>query len=676
MKNNIFIKFKFFYCLLIIFILTNQRVKAALPNDEKLDKNIYYEQINAAAAWEITTGSEEVIVAIIDSGVYIDHPDLYNNIWTNNNEIPGDLLDNDNNGYIDDIHGWDFVSDSNNVNPKITTGYNYTGSSHGTFVAGVIAAEGNNKTGIAGISWHSKIMPLRVLDSSGAGNAENLIAAINYAMDNGAQIVNFSLSSYFYDEGLDKALANAYNNGLIIVASAGNESPTEPGVDAGYNLNFFHFYPVCLDGEDNNILGVAAVNENDVKSFFSNFGSDCVDLSAPGEKFYGLGFYNALIPDFRKYFISDWSGTSVATPIVSGAAALVKSVNPRLTPKEVYDLMIATGDDLNLKNPKHQGDLGSRINLKKLLEETVKTLNKKNKKIVVAPAHNQTPNVAIYDLDGQKKEEFYAYSTKFKGGVNLAVGNVMSDWSEEIITAPGPGGGPHLKIFNQTGQVLSQFFTYESNFYGGVGVATIKYNNDSRKKIITVPLTNHEPLVKIYDYQGNLVNQFLAFNQDFTEGLKLAVGDVNGDGPEEIIIAKNNNNLIRVFDQQGNLLSEFTVYFPNQAGVNISFYDVDNNDQAEIITAPAKEGSSQIKIYDYLGNFLHNFEAYNPTYQKGININVTDVDFDGQPDFIVAPDALEAPVVKIFNYYGNQVMLIPVFNGKFNQGLNISTINY
>lgn len=671
-------KYSFIFLLINVFSFFTLKptIAAIIPNDPDFNKQEYLQQINISDAWEKTTGSSDVVVAVIDSGVYLDHPDLKENIWVNSDEIPNDGIDNDNNGYIDDYNGWDFVTDTNDPNPKIVSDYSKAGISHGTFVAGIIAGSGNNNLGITGVSWRSKIMPLRALDGLGNGEFTNVVKAIDYAVNNGADIINFSLVTFNNDQALAEAITNAYQKGKIMVAAAGNDILFVPGVDGGFDLDFFPFYPVCLDGTNNDILGVASLDKNDVKSLFSNYGAACVDVSAPGENFYGLNYYNPLLPDFRNYYIQGWSGTSLAAPVVSGAAALVKSLRPELSAAQIYDLIINSGDDLNPKNPNHLNQLGKKINLKNLLNQAAATISITNRKVVIAPVKNDLPLITIYDLDGTKEEEFYAYSVKFKGGVNLATGNIKSDWPEEIVTAAGSGGGPHIRVFNQQGNLLSQFFAYDSNFFGGVKVTTIKYNNESEEKIVTAPQSNFKPLIRIFDNAGNILKEFLAFEEDYLKGVNIATGDVNGDGIEEIIASKiADGNQVKIFDQAGDLLSQFETYDPSVQGINLAIADIDNDNKSEIVVAPFSNSSTKVKIFDDWGNLKKQFQAFATNYTGGINLAASDIDLDGQVEVLTTPNGNHPPEIKIYSVDGNLKIDIPLTASEFNHGINLTTVN-
>jgi len=196
---------------------------AIIPSDTHYDKQWYLKKIKAQYAWDEIRETPEIIIAIADSGIQIEHPDLRENIWVNIDEIPGNNIDDDNNGFIDDVNGWDFVDNTNNPNPKFSEGYTQDGILHGTIVAGIVAGVGNNASGISGIVWRAKIMPLKVLDDSGEGSTKNVIRAIDYAINNGVDIINFSFVGINYSQSLEAAIRRAYEAELIIVAAAGNE---------------------------------------------------------------------------------------------------------------------------------------------------------------------------------------------------------------------------------------------------------------------------------------------------------------------------------------------------------------------------------------------------------------------------------------------------------------------
>jgi subtilisin family serine protease len=257
--------------------------------------------INAPEAWDITTGNSSTIIAVIDTGVDMTHEDLFTHIWTNPGEIPGNGIDDDGNGYIDDVHGWDFYANDNDPSDTNTC-------KHGTHVSGTIGALGNNGKGVTGVNWNVKIMPLRFLGGPlCSGSDANAIKAIEYATEKGVWILNNSWGGGGYDRALEDAIRNS---NMIFVAAAGNESN---------NNDVSPFYPASFPLD--NIISVAATDHNDSLASFSNYGLASVDLAAPGVKI------GSTIPDNKYAYMS---GTSMATPHVSGVVGLLLSQNPVL----------------------------------------------------------------------------------------------------------------------------------------------------------------------------------------------------------------------------------------------------------------------------------------------------------------------------------------------------------
>ena len=259
--------------------------------------------IDAPRAWNVTIGRANTIVAVIDTGVDINHPDLRDNIWTNPDEKPNNGRDDDRNGYIDDVHGWDFRNEDNSVFDSAT-------DDHGTHVAGTIAAEGNNGIGVTGVNWRAKVMPLKFIGPE-TGYTSDAVQALNYAVDNGVKISNNSWGGgSVYSQTLFDAISRADAAGHLFVAAAGNN---------GSNSDRAPAYPASYHSP--NIVSVAASDQNDKLMLSSNYGATSVDLAAPG-----LFIYSTLPGNAYGYN----SGTSMAAPHVAGAAALLKSAFPEL----------------------------------------------------------------------------------------------------------------------------------------------------------------------------------------------------------------------------------------------------------------------------------------------------------------------------------------------------------
>ena len=481
MKNK---KSSFFYIFLVIFLsgfyifvlfnpfLAMATTAEVLPNDPLYIDQWYLQKINALQAWGIKTSSPNVVVAVLDTGVDIDHPDLDGNIWVNVGEIANNGLDDDHNGYIDDLNGWDFVNNTADPKPKFQEGFTEIGLQHGTIVAGIIAARGNNNFGITGINWVAKIMPLKVLSDSGEGNTVSVIKAIDYAINNGADIINLSFVGSGSSNSLTEVILRAYNAGIIVVAAAGNEDTD----GTSHSLDVTPAYPVCSEGFYNTVIGVAATDALDQKAYFSNFGQKCIDISAPGTSFAGLSVYDpAQIHGgkiYDTYVQGYWAGTSMSAPVVSGSLALLKSINPKLSNKKVIGVMLQTADNIENLNPTYHNALGAgRINLGQAAQQIYSDLISKKGYIVVAPQSKASSTIKLY---GEQTVSFNAYGDNFYGGANLTAGDINGDGLDEIITGAGVGGGPHVRVFDQNYNLLTGFFAYSENFVGGVNVTVVK----------------------------------------------------------------------------------------------------------------------------------------------------------------------------------------------------------
>lgn len=271
--------------------------------------------IDAPEAWDISTGSKEIIVAICDSGIDYTHPDLANNMWVNEAEKNGVAgVDDDNNGYIDDIYGYDFAGGDSDPEDNVE---------HGTHVSGTVGAVGNNGLGVAGVNWNVRLMACKIGDTYGIPISA-AIEGIEYAINMGAKVMNHSWGGYTYSQALYDTIQASQEAGLLFVAAAGNEYNDNDALPA---------YPASYDLD--NIISVVATDDSDVKANFSNWGKTTTDLAAPGVNIYSTqpgGGYQYM------------SGTSMASPHVAGAAAFVWSVNPALTAAEVKQVLLDSVD--------------------------------------------------------------------------------------------------------------------------------------------------------------------------------------------------------------------------------------------------------------------------------------------------------------------------------------------
>ncbi|MDB9541356.1 S8 family serine peptidase, partial [Anabaenopsis arnoldii] len=343
--------------------------------------------IDAPEAWDIQTGNPDLVIGVIDTGVDYTHPDLVGNIWTNTGEIAGNGIDDDGNGYIDDIRGWDFAYNDNN--PMDVQG-------HGTHVSGTIAGKGNNAVGVTGVAWNAKIMPLKFLDDTGSGWTSDAILAVDYATAQGVKLTNNSWGGGGYSQALYDAIAAAGDAGSLFIAAAGNESnnnDSSPSYPASYNLD--------------NIISVASTTHTDGLSWFSNYGLTTVDLGAPGSDIYSTVPGNGY---------ASYSGTSMASPHVAGAAALLWSENPTWTAEQVKDVLLQTVDPTETLNGITVS--GGRLNVYNALLATTTTL----------------PSGTVEFAPGETTKEITVYvsgDTDFEGDEGFSV--TLSDATDAII---------------------------------------------------------------------------------------------------------------------------------------------------------------------------------------------------------------------------------------------------
>jgi subtilisin family serine protease len=337
--------------------------------------------IKAPFAWDITTGSGDVKVAVIDSGVDFNHPDLVNNIWMNPGETCTDGIDHDGDGFVNDCRGWNFVDNNNDPSDDI---------GHGTHVSGIIGAVGNNALGMTGEMWHVKIMPLKIFDANSVltGNCASALAsdeidAIQYAIDHGAKVINASFGSEGFCQSELNAISAANNAGVLFVAAAGNmgiNNDVDPQYPASYNLP--------------NIISVAATDQNDRLATFSDFGPTSIHVAAPGVYILSTVPFAGVTETFSSLCTGSFdvgydfcSGTSMSAPHVTGLAGLLFNYyngvqNTQFSLSKVRDTILRYVDTVdndpgspNLESLKNKIQTSGRVNAYKAVSSLLPPTN-------------------------------------------------------------------------------------------------------------------------------------------------------------------------------------------------------------------------------------------------------------------------------------------------------------
>lgn len=305
--------------------VTAFQVQASDPgftsNPKNVDKQWALASVGFISAWEKTVGSAETIVAVIDTGIDQTHEDLAGTSF---------------------VTGFDFINKK-----EIMPGANTDDNGHGTLIAGVLGASANNGKGVVGTNWKIRIMPIKALDKEGKGESEVIADAIVWASDHGANIINLSLggTGFSHDEKLANTIAYAYNKGAVIVAAAGNDSSAAPK-----NLDQDPVFPICNDNDRNMVIGVTALDQNNLKPDFANFGRNCIDVAAPGRRILSTISVDPLTNKSDPNSYAYVSGTSLAAAFVSGQAALIKGLYPHASNRQIRDRILSTAEKIDYLN--------------------------------------------------------------------------------------------------------------------------------------------------------------------------------------------------------------------------------------------------------------------------------------------------------------------------------------
>ena len=553
-------------------------------------------------AWEITTGSPDVVIAVVDTGIELDHSDLLNNIRHNPGETPDDGIDNDSNGYIDDVNGWDFVSvpesyTSSDEDPGPPDNDTSDKQGHGTFMAGVISASGDNGEGVSGMTWHCKLMPVRVgykcTDGTARSNTTDMAAGIIYAADNGADVINFSWNILGGSITVENAINYAHEGGVIIVTGAGNLDVEQI------------FFPAGLD----NVITVAGTDANDHRGIWapsvpplggegSNYGL-AMDVAAPSCN---------IMTTFLNNSYGYVNGTSASAAFTSGLAGLILSQNPDFTNREVKEIIYSTADTV-FSSP-HEFIGRGRINAAKALE-----LNSVPKAII----DNVTDNNIIsghFQITGTAQGDDYPLDSFI---IELGVGLYPDSWTQIAGSS-----------FPVTNGVLADFDT--GTFANGryrmrLTVNDTNGNYNIKEKIIFIDNDIHSGWPQI---TGKINSS------------DPVIGDLDNDGDMEIVFCGRENSwdyYLYIFKHDGSPLLK--KYFSNDKIINspvLADFDHDNN--LEILVSSLDLGfhSDGGRVY-MINADGSNVDGWPVTVDAKIHFHLSAADLDGDGDFEIVATA-------------------------------------
>jgi hypothetical protein len=501
--------FRTILLFLISFVVASP-VMAYLPSDPLYGQQGYLDILNMRESWDIAKGNG-VVIAVIDSGVDVNHPDLKFNIWKNPHEIAGDGLDNDSNGYVDDAIGWDFIDNDGDPSPVADEESDSFAVNHGTAIAGIISAVGGNGRGMIGIAFNSKIMPLRVLDSDGQGFVDDLVRSIDYAVESGADIINLSLVGFDHSDLLEEAIERAHRSGVTVIAAAGNADKDSGAKD----LSVEPAYPACYGNNSNNniVLAIASVNEFNVKSSFSNYGAGCVDVSVLGERINSLAYYNPGV-GFDELYSYNWSGTSFSTALASGISALAKSRDLSLDAAGLIDMVISGTENIDDTNPDFENKLGSgKIDPLKILS-------------------------AELGSDGQLIKAADSSAVYY-----LSSNNIRYLFANEKVFFSWYGGGWSDHVVKTIAQSEFDSYDFGKNITVRPGTNLIKFQNSGRVYAIgfggVLYHGQDDVLQSLYgDYEPRVIVMQNAFENDYTRG-----GAMDGSFyPDGSVLKYSDNN--------------------------------------------------------------------------------------------------------------------------------------
>jgi subtilisin family serine protease len=611
------------------------------PNDPDFADQYAHQLIQMTEAWDISTGSRGIVIAVLGTGVDVNHPDLKDNIWVNKAEIAGNGIDDDKNGYIDDVHGWNFEEANGNVSPNTS----YSSSNHETQVAGVIGAIGNNGKGVVGVNWQCSIMVLRLSPNY---TSKEVAAALDYAAANGARVANMSFGGDAFgpegDRVVKTAIDNAFSKGVLLVASAGNSDSSQPHYPAAYY----------------NVMAVASTNGEDTKTGHSTFGP-WVDIAAPGT--------DIVTTDVDNKYIST-AGTSFSSPYVAGVAALLFAHRPNLTHVQARAILENTTD------PLYYGDLDpnlcyigtGRVNAYKALQSADVDYPLGE---IASPEPRQTYacDVNTIDLCVFVHGDSYRLDYRLFGQTDwtaITQGSSPRDPNGLVyVPLANPGVGTYeLRLNVSRGE-----YTHTERAVFGVDLApehaswpkpknvdatTLEYflgnplcldlNGDGRNEIVQASIHYSDEYdyygvgkVNIWGQDGNSLPNW-PVQLDYVLPTSVAVGDIDGDGDYEVVVACEYDGAVCAFHvESGRIVDGNWPIVIGDWGSTIAacpvLADLDGDGASEIIVALDAESSASDGLYAIRGDGTFLWQR---RYTSQGPISVADINKDGKPEIALS----------------------------------------
>ncbi|MCP4255315.1 MAG: S8 family serine peptidase, partial [Candidatus Scalindua sp.] len=591
-----------------------------VPNDPSYNSQWAHQNIESESAWDIEKGNSGVVIAIVDSGVDYNHVDLSTNIWVNPGEISGNGVDDDGNGYIDDVRGWDFYNADNSPMDDV---------SHGTHCAGIAAAKGNNSIGVTGIAPNTRIMALRIGGTSGPSTVA-AVEAIEYAADNGADIISNSWGGPSYSSTLNDAVEYANSLGVLLLAAAGNEDTDVSHYPSGYSK----------------VLSVGATDQNDARAWFSSYGAD-VDVAAPGVNILST------IPSNGYDYVS---GTSMSTPLVAGLAGLILSEDLSLTNDDIKNVLINEVDEFGVDIPAPDQLLGKgRINAFKALQSVASTYQA----VILSPTGDsisstvditgiadgdsysvqigEGSNPSNWDLVGSGVQDQNNYlttldTTLYRDGVhtielivNGSAGNVSDRVYIEVdnmyIVEPNSSGsyrhGDSISLsaivkhvngfyaleyahnsapdqwssaglqYSKTGDTVTG--TWDTSVLTDVGNYTLRLRSTYAGKD-----SIDDQLISIDSYQNGWPKDV----GNAVRNTSPVIADIDNDGDMEVIIFASDR--VYVWNYDGSLYAGWPQYIPSTIESTVAVGNIDSDSEMEIIVS----ASSDMYIFNHDGTLV------------------------------------------------------------------------